>query len=271
MDNKKVVQNIVTKDSLVRSLRDLGVETGMILEVHTSLSSFGFVLGGARTVVDALLEAVGEDGTILMPVQTGDNTDPSSWVRPPVDPAFWKQIREEMPAYDVGMTDLRGMGDIADNFRHRPGVICSSHPSLSYAAYGRYAKLLCNRQSLHFPLAEESPTARLYELKGHVLLLGTDLTTCTCLHLAEYRTEARPIHIQASSIRRPDGTKEWKKYLDLDLDSSDFEKFRPAFESKGLLKEAMIGDCKATFFAANEAIDEAMHYFEKETIYDFYR
>ncbi|MBQ1467655.1 MAG: AAC(3) family N-acetyltransferase, partial [Solobacterium sp.] len=59
----KVIQNIVTKDSLVKALRDLGVEENMILEVHSSLSSFGFVLGGARTVVDALIEAVGESGT----------------------------------------------------------------------------------------------------------------------------------------------------------------------------------------------------------------
>ena len=267
----KVIQNIVTKDSLVKALRDLGVEENMILEVHSSLSSFGFVLGGARTVVDALIEAVGESGTILMAVQTGDNTDPSGWSKPPVDPKYWKMIREEMPPYEIGKTDLRGMGDIPDNFRHRDGVICSSHPAVSYAAYGRYAKILCNRQSLHFPLSEESPTARLYEFKGHVLMLGTDLTTCTCMHLAEYRSERKPICIHASCIRRPDGTREWKRYLDLDLDSDDFEQVRPALEKKGLIKETMIGDCKASLFAANEAIDEAMHWFEKTSIYEFYR
>ncbi|MGN1388213.1 MAG: aminoglycoside N(3)-acetyltransferase, partial [Bulleidia sp.] len=160
---QKPIRTAVTKESLMAALQSVGVGPNMILEVHSSLSSLGYVVGGARTVVDALMELSEPGGTILMATQTADNSDPSSWQNPPAAPETWKTIRENMPAYDPEATDLSEMGAVAENFRHRAGVVSSCHPSDSYAAWGRYAKLLCNRQSMHFPLAEESPAARLYE------------------------------------------------------------------------------------------------------------
>ncbi|MBP3890921.1 MAG: AAC(3) family N-acetyltransferase [Solobacterium sp.] len=271
MSERKTVTDMITKESFKEALYNLGVEKDMILEVHTALSSFGYVVGGARTIVDALLEIAEDGGTILMPVQTGDNTEPSNWSKPPVLPSLWKEIRDAMPAYDSNSTDLRGMGAVVENFRHRDGVVYSNHPYLSYAAWGRYAKLLCNRQSLHFPLAEESPAARLYELKGYVLLLGAGFNTCTCMHLAQYRAEARPIILDGSSIQTSDGKKEWKKYLNLALDVEGFEEVGEEMRKKGLVKEGSIGSCHVQFFSANKAIDEATKYYEKSVIYDLYR
>ena len=58
---------MVTKQQLKTALRELGVEQGMILEVHTSLSSFGELEGGANAVIDTLKELVTEEGSIFMP------------------------------------------------------------------------------------------------------------------------------------------------------------------------------------------------------------
>ena len=58
---------MVTKNELKSALASLGVEKGMILEVHSSLSSFGRLEGGALTVIDALKELVTEEGTLFMP------------------------------------------------------------------------------------------------------------------------------------------------------------------------------------------------------------
>ena len=162
------------------------------------------------------------------------------------------------------------MGEVAENFRHREGVITSSHPAVSYAAWGRYARLLCNRQSMHFPLAEESPCARLYELKGYVLLLGTGFDTCTCMHLAEYRCDCRPIVISGASMSDGDGAS-WKKYLDLDIDSAVFEKVRSIMVRKKMIRETYIGGSRIQFFPAAAAIDEAVRYFDKTVVYDLYR
>ena len=58
---------MVTKNELKESLKSLGVCKGMTLEVHSSLSSFGELEGGAETVIDTLKELVTEEGSIFMP------------------------------------------------------------------------------------------------------------------------------------------------------------------------------------------------------------
>lgn len=45
----------------------MGLKPGMEIEVHSSLSSFGNVVGGAETVIEALMECVTEQGSIFMP------------------------------------------------------------------------------------------------------------------------------------------------------------------------------------------------------------
>ena len=77
-ENKvKTIADPVTKEMLVNGLRQLGVSGSQILEVHSSLSSFGYVVGGARTIVDALMEIAEPGGTILMPTQTTENSENS--------------------------------------------------------------------------------------------------------------------------------------------------------------------------------------------------
>lgn len=272
-DMPQTVQTVtdpVTKDSLIRALRGIGVGTGQIIEVHCSLSSFHYVIGGARTVVDALMETTGRNATLLMPVQSSDNSEPSDWENPPISPEQYSDVRKAIPPFDANDSDIPGMGEVVENFRHREGVVISNHPNTSYAAWGRYAKLLCNRQSLHFPLADESPTARLYELKGYVLLIGCDADKCTCMHLAEYKTDCRPIKICGASVATKDGI-QWKKYLDLDIDSSCFVKVRQIMQRKKMIRETTLGGSRIMFFSAADAIDEATSYLENTTVFDLYR
>lgn len=266
----KTISEPITKERLLKEFQKIGISKNQILEVHSSLSAFGYVIGGARTVVDALMEAVGENGTLLMPVHTSDNSEPSAWENPAVPPEMYQTIREAIPPFDANDSSLTDMGEVVENFRHRNGVVISNHPSTSYAAWGRYAKLLCNRQSLHFPLAEESPAARLYELKGNVLLLGVDFDSATCMHLAEYRCDARPIQIRGACMQSTDGPK-WKKFLDLDIDSEVFVKVRKSMQRKNMVKQTMLADCRIFYFSASQAIDEATSYLERTQVYELYR
>ena len=266
----QTVEEPVTRELLVSTLRKLGLKEGQIIEVHASLSSFDYVIGGARTIVDSLMEVLGHNGTILMPTQTNDNSEPSLWQAPAVQPYLYREIRNAIPPYDVQETDIPGMGAVADNFRHREGVMHTNHPAVSYAAWGRYAKLLCNRQSLHFPLAEESPAARLYELKGYVLLIGVDFDKVTSMHLAEYRTDDRPIYIHGACMNGENGP-EWVSYLDLDVDSSIFLKVRNELAKKNVIREMTVGGSHLQFFPITYAIDEATNYFEQNSVYELYR
>jgi aminoglycoside 3-N-acetyltransferase len=60
------------------------VKPGDILLVYSSLSSLGWVNGGAEAVVLALPDVLGETGTLVVPTQFPDNSDPANWQHPPV-------------------------------------------------------------------------------------------------------------------------------------------------------------------------------------------
>ncbi|MEG2254255.1 MAG: AAC(3) family N-acetyltransferase, partial [Vagococcus sp.] len=72
---------IITKEMLIKSFKELGLEKNDRLMVHTSLSSFGgIVSGGAQTIIEALMEIVSEEGLIMMPTQSWKNLDPDTGV-----------------------------------------------------------------------------------------------------------------------------------------------------------------------------------------------
>ena len=73
-------KKLVLKQDIITAFRELGVEKGQTIEVHTSLSTLGFVCGGPQVIIEALLESVGEEGTIMMPTQTWKNLDPTTGV-----------------------------------------------------------------------------------------------------------------------------------------------------------------------------------------------
>lgn len=265
-----MITTVLTKKDLMKNFIELGVKPGMILEVHASLSSFGYVIGGAQTVVDALIDVVGYSGTILMPMHCSNNTEPTFWVNPPVEMGLAETIRENTPAFHKKESESVCMGDIAENLRRRDGAVISNHPNSAYVAWGKYAKLLCNRHSLHFSLSEESPTARLYELKGYVLLLGVGFDNCTALHLAEYRSDCRPILLQGAAVEI-EGRRVWKKYLDIDVNSDEFVLVELELKEKGAIRDMKIGNSDVKLFRADVAIDEMVRCFEARSKYEIYR
>ncbi|HET7333570.1 MAG TPA: AAC(3) family N-acetyltransferase, partial [Rhizomicrobium sp.] len=122
-----------TRPSLAAQLRGFGVEPGGTMIVHSSLRSLGWVCGGAQAVIEALLDALEPQGTLVMPSQSGGLSDPANWKNPPVPQEWWQTIRDTMPVYDPARTPTREMGAIAELFRTWPGVIRSAHPANSFA------------------------------------------------------------------------------------------------------------------------------------------
>ncbi len=240
--------------STVESLRDdfeaLGIEKGMVLLVHSSLSALGWVCGGAVAVIIALQEVLGETGTLVMPTHSTDLSEPSQWKNPPVPESWWQTIRETMPAYDPHLTPTRSMGKIAETFRKQKDVLRSGHPQSSFCACGPQASYIINNHSLAYGMGESSPLARIYDLQGYVLLLGVEHSSNTSIHLAEYRAnfptkrivrEGAPISQASSRV--------WTTFEDIDVDASDFDRIGEDFlrsDAGKVVRQGKIGiaDCQ---------------------------
>ena len=144
-------------------LRALGVEEGGVLLVHTSFRATRPVEGGPRGLNEALHDALGPEGTLVMPSWSGENDELFDPLSTPVPPS---------------------LGVVADTFWRLPGVLRSNHCQAFAAAGPEAARITSDPLPLppHIP---ESPVGRVHDLDGQVLLLGVGHDADTTLHLAE--------------------------------------------------------------------------------------
>ncbi len=253
----------------VQSIRDdlcsLGVKEGMVLLVHSSLSSLGWVCGGPVSVVHALEAALGSEGTLVMPAHSGDLSEPSRWRHPPVPEAWWETIRKTMPAFDVEMTPSREIGVISECFRSQPGTLRSNHPSDSFVAHGPDAEMIVGEHSLEFSMGDHSPLARVYDLDGHILLLGATFECCSSLHLAEFRAEyPTKKQVERGAPITLNGKRAWVRYQDFDTEDSDFLSIGKSFgESTGLVRTGPVACGTAQLMPQRALVDYAVKWMEE--------
>ncbi|WP_458186055.1 aminoglycoside N(3)-acetyltransferase [Haladaptatus sp. NG-WS-4] len=252
----------VTVTRLEADLRDLGLSAGDTVLAHSSLSSLGWVCGGAPAVVDALRSVVTKDGTVVMPTHTG-LSDPADWENPPVPDDWVPEIRATMPPYRPDVTPTRGMGAIPECFRNYPGVVRSRHPHYSFAAWGGDAESVVADHEYDFGLGEASPLARLHELDGTVLQLGTSYETNTSLHLAEYRGEFEKETVTDGAPVLEDGEREWVTLEAPAIDDGDFEAVGEAFEREcpDAVAHGQVGGAETTIMGQRELVDFASEWF----------
>ena len=255
----------VTVDSMASDLRALGVEAGGTVLVHGSLSSLGWVCGGAPAVVDALQRVVTEAGTVVMPTHSPGNREPATMNYPSVPESWYETIREEMPPYRPELTPTQGMGAIAECFRSYPGVRRSAHTHHSFAAWGADAEFVTADHSLDYSLGEDSPLARVYDLKGDVLFLGTTHATNTSFHLAEYRADVDAETTSNASAVLVDGEREWVEWTDVDIDDGDFPECGEAFERERpeAFESGTVGVAEAKLLDQRAMVDFAVGWMER--------
>lgn len=147
-----------------KSLVELGLKKGSVIFVHSSLSKFGYVEGGAEAVVSALIKTVGEKGTVAVP-------------------GFSFSLGKDSSVFDVKNTPSE-MGKISEALRNRKGTYRSHHLTHSVVAIGYKAKELTETHSIT-PCAKESPFRKLIDWGAYILLLGVDQNVNTTFHVIE--------------------------------------------------------------------------------------
>jgi aminoglycoside 3-N-acetyltransferase len=253
----------VTIASLLADLTDLGVRSGMLVNVHCAMSSLGWVAGGAQAVNAALLKQIGPTGTLAMPAHSSQLSEPATWVAPPVPESWWEILRQEMPAYDPARTPTRKMGAVAESFRTYPGVMRSSHPQVSHAAMGPLAEKIVAEHSLDCLFGDQSPIGKLYEFDGFVLLLGVNHGNNTALHLAEDRADfAGKTHHDEGAPMVIDGSRRWQTFRPLKVIDDDFAELGEAFAASGGEAQGCIGRAKARLMKVRELVDFAVPWIE---------
>ncbi|GLX69826.1 aminoglycoside N(3)-acetyltransferase [Paenibacillus glycanilyticus] len=245
----------VTVSGMLHDLRQLGIREGDHLIVHSSLSSLGWVCGGPQAVVQSLLQAVGAEGTLIMPAQSGDWSDPAEWAHPPVPQEWIELIYKEMPAFDPAVTPTRGMGRIAELFRTYPGTVRSNHPQVSFCANGKYAEYIVAGHPLTPQFGEASPLGKLYAAGAKVLLLGVGFDSCTSLHLAETRFDRMPTKRMGTAML-VDGERSWQWFTDYEYDSGDFAELGVQLENR--VRRGTVGQAECALLDMRAAVDFAV-------------
>ena len=196
---------VVTKEDIKNTLTQLGVKSGDLVLFHSSLKSMGHVDGGPQTVIDAFLEQVGSDGTVVVPTLLNQSFS---------------------VAYDIWDKNSTPseVGIITEVFRTMPGALRSDNPTHSVAAYGKLAHELTKDHSSYGPrlgcygdyaFSYGSPWQKLYEHNAKMVFIGVTTLTGTMRHLVEYVAVEKVLkkHPEAGATilkyNDPDPNKHW--------------------------------------------------------------
>ena len=223
---------------LVRDLAGTGVRRGDLLMVHSSLRSIGFVEAGPETVVDALLQAVGPEGTLVVPTFTYPSAGDPEFVFDPV----------HTPS---------GMGAISEAARRRPEARRSIHLAHSVAAIGPLAATIATSGGASAWDAD-SPMRQVFDRSGRYLLLGVPYQNLTAMHLCEVwlGLPYRKARISEGLMRHPDGS--CTPLVSIGTPplpghpGSDYNRLGQRMEDAGLVTLGIVGNAVARLLDARD-------------------
>lgn len=247
---------MVTREEIAAGFRKLGVREGDVLLVHSSLSSFGRVDGGADAVIDGILDALGDAGTLLVPTLTGDES-----------------LSPDNPPHIDLRTHPCWTGRIPETLRRRPGACRSTHPTHSCAALGaRAEELTLDHYLSPTPCNITSPYFRVALAKGSIVMVGCTLDTCTTFHCVEEIanleyvcqkevTPATCIDLDGTRVETP------LRLHSYEGPERDFPVMDLVLQRKGLMRFGVIGDSTVRLIHALGLIETALDKLRRDPFY----
>ena len=237
------MQTPLTQKDIADDLKSLGLNSGAAVEVHSSLSSLGFVDGGAPTVINALMDVVGEEGAIVM----------SAYLVTPLIPLTEEEKRKGITAkvrkLDENTSCETGMGVIVDTFCKLPNTHLGKGIN-RVCAWGHNADLHAKGYEY------------LLSIDGWVLLIGVGIHRCSCMHTAEDKVEMPQEILEhfelPEEIQREYPKTDW--YVEYNdphkpLLEDAWGKVQMEAERRGLIKRGQIGKAECLLFKGKPVVD----------------
>lgn len=202
---------------MIEQLLALGVTPGATLLVHTAFSKVRPLDRGPLDLIAALRSALGPHGTLVMPSMSDD----------------------DQQVFDPRTTPCRGMGIVAEMFWRLKGVLRSDSPH-AFAAVGPEAARITAGHPWDVPHGLDSPVGRVYELDGHVLLLGVGHDGNTTIHLAESLAGVR-YRLPKSLVLARDGQPARVDYAEIDHCCARFALVDEWLDASGRQRHGLVG------------------------------
>ncbi|MBE6789305.1 MAG: AAC(3) family N-acetyltransferase [Ruminococcaceae bacterium] len=235
----------ITKDQIVFSLKLGGIENGDVVLMHSALSSIGFVEGGADAVIDAVLEAVGEEGTFAVSTMAFNH---------PYDPE----------------NDKSTVGIISEVHRLRKNSIRSLRPVHCINAIGAKAEELTrDHDKCATNCGVGSPYLKLRDMNGKIILLGVDNNRNTTLHAIEDIMDS--VYLESRVFPAPKYVEGYEnKTIEINKfcpGHRDFLKFTVDLRREGALTEVVIGNATAKIIDVKKMFELGQKLLSKDPLY----
>lgn len=205
----------MNKTDIKKCLSKFGLKNGDVVIVHSSLASIGHVEGGADALLDAFLETIGTEGTLVAPV-------------------------------------FGNLGIFTHVLKNRPEAIVSDCPLGTVAAIGADAEFICrDHWKADTAHGHDTPYLKIAGLGGYICLLGVDQDRNTTLHSVEALLELP--YLKSKKAKLENGSeKTWKYYPG---PHRDFIGIDNVMLEKGKMKTGKIGNALVRLMKSQDLID----------------
>lgn len=242
---------IYTKESLIRDLRNSGINPKGTLLVHSSMKAMGECENRGDTVIDAFIEFM-QDGLLIFPTHT------------------WDDINEKHNIYDP-LTEPSCVGVLTNLFRKRKGVLRSLHPTHSLAAIGKDAEEFIKGEELtRTPCSRNGCYGKLYDRRAQILFLGCNLSKNTFLHCVEEWNNIPDRLAETTQelfVKTADGLiscPQYRHHSSVGDVSENYIKMEEAFIKTGMAKYCKIGNARSVLCEAAGVADLVSHCLRKK-------
>lgn len=205
----------MNKTDIKKCLSDFGLKIGDIVIVHSSLASIGHVEGGADALIDAFLETIGNEGTLVAPV-------------------------------------FGNLGIFTKTIKNRSEALISDCPLGTVAAIGADAEFICrDHWKADTAHGHDTPYLKIAGLGGYVCLLGVDQDRNTTLHSVEALLELPYLEIKQAKLENGK-EKSFKYYPGPHRDFIDLDH---VLRENGKMKIGKIGNALVRLMKSQDLID----------------